>query len=559
MAIFRSIRNLQRFEHILNTLLKYELGHIIQKLKLKHHLPLHKRLQRKKFEEGNEDPKKVRLVFEELGGAFTKLAQLLSVRPDLIPMDYVKELEKLQDRVPPVPFEGMKAQIEKELKKPLDEIFSYFNKKPIASASIAQVYEAKLKNGERVAVKVQRPKIKELMEEDISIMYFLAEHLEKHIPKLRDYSPISVIKEFETWTRNELDFKMEARHAVRFYYNFKGSKTVRIPKVYSEFTTRDVLTLEYIDGTELHNLGEIKRKHYNVEKLIRNGTEAILTQIFVHGFFHADPHPGNILVSKGNVISFVDFGIVGYFDDELKKMATNLFYGIVEDDLDMVMNVFIKMGMSTKEASARFKMDLEDLIRPLKDGSLKKVKVSYVLEDVFELVHKHKVKLPIDFILFGKTVVTLEGLALRYCQNFRITKYSKPFLKKLERYGIENAKKEIIKTGIKYKDLVKTFPERTLNVFKKLEAGSIKVDIEDTDIKRLTLEMDKSSNRLTYGLIIASLIIASALISYIGRGPMLYGLSVFSIFGFGIAVMLGLFLVGSIMKKEKKKGASEKI
>jgi|ETNmetMinimDraft_2_1059921.scaffolds.fasta_scaffold06765_3 ubiquinone biosynthesis protein len=552
MSIFRSIRNFKRFEHILNTLLKYELGFIIHKLHLKHHLPLHKRLQTKQFEEKNDGPYKIRRVFEELGGAFTKLAQLLSVRPDLIPPDYIIELEKLQDKAKPVPFEDIKEEIEKQLKKPLKEIFPYFKKAPIASASISQVHEAKLKNGQRVAVKVQRPKIRETMEEDISIMFFLANLLEKHIPRLREYSPITIVKEFETWTRQELDFRIEAKHAKRFYYNFKDSRTVKIPKVIDEHTTSKILTLEYIDGTELHDIKKIKKKHCNIKKAIKNGFDAILTQVFVHGFFHADPHPGNILVSKNSTISFVDFGIVGYFDDELKNKAIGVFYGIIENEPDKIIDALTDMGLSTKEGRSRFRMDLEDLIRPLQDNSLSDVKVSYVLEDIFELAHKHKVKLPVDLILFGKTFITLEGLALRYYPDFKMVEQSKPFIKKIKKQSFNQLKEDIINTGWKYKKLIKIIPDKTSGFLNKLEAGSIKVDIEDKDIKNLTSELDKSSNRLTYGMIIASLIIGSALLSYIGKGPMISGLSIFSIAGFFVAILLSIILAISILRENKR-------
>tara|TARA_Y100000310_G_scaffold338917_1_gene429943 strand:- start:5808 stop:7349 length:1542 start_codon:yes stop_codon:yes gene_type:complete len=513
---------------------------------------LHKRLQTKQFEEKNDGPYKIRCVFEELGGAFTKLAQLLSVRPDLIPPDYIIELEKLQDKAKPVPFDEIKKEIERQFKKPLKDVFPYFKKSPIASASISQVHEAKLKNGQRVAVKVQRPKIREIMEEDISIMFFLANLLEKHIPRLKEYSPVTIVKEFETWTRQELDFRIEAKHAKRFYYNFKDSRTVKIPKVIDEYTTSKVLTLEYIDGTELHDIGKIKRKHYNIKKAIKNGFDTILTQVFVHGFFHADPHPGNILVSKNNTISFVDFGIVGYFDDALKSRAMNVFYGIIENKPDRIIEALTDMGLSTKESKQRFRMDLEDLIRPLQDSSLSKVKVSYVLEDIFELAHKHKVKLPIDLILFGKTLITLEGLALRYYPDFKMVEQSKPFIKKIKKQSIGQLKEDIINTGWKYKKLIKIFPDKTSGFLKRLEAGSIKVDIEDKDIKNLTSELDKSSNRLTYGMIIASLIIGSALLSYIGKGPMISGVSLVSIFGFIAAIMLSIILTISILRENKK-------
>src|SRR3989338_2169605 len=280
--LIKEVRDIKRFNEILLVLFEEGFDFLLSKIKLRHHIPITKRLGLKKKEELKPEVM-LRRTLERLGPTFIKFGQLLSVRPDLIPKEYSKELEKLQDKVPEFPFEDAKSIIEKEFGKSIEHLFLHFEKKPIASASISQVHKAILKNGDKVAVKIQRANVKHLMETDIEIMFYFAGLLENNVENIKRFKPVKIINEFKEWTEKELDFRLEARNAKRFGQNFKGSKTVHIPKIYDELTTERILTLEFMDGIELHNIKEIKKRKLDFDAIIKNGFDAVMTQVFVHG------------------------------------------------------------------------------------------------------------------------------------------------------------------------------------------------------------------------------------------------------------------------------------
>ena len=543
----KDLRDLARFNQIILILTKHGFGHILDKFKIKKP----KRIVLKKAH-----PQRLRKAFEELGPTFVKLGQILSLRPDLVPIEYVKELSSLQDRVPPFSYEKVEKIIQEELKKPINELFPYFSKEPIASASIAQVHKAKLKNGTIVAVKVQRPNVKEIMDTDIEVMFYVAKLLEKHSKNLREFQPTKIVEEFKNWTEKELDFRREAKNAKRFYRNFKNSATVKIPKVYDQYSTRRVLTTEFIDGIELHKINKLKgKKGYNVNQIIKNGFDSILTQVFVHGFFHADPHPGNILILKGNKIGLVDFGIVGFFNKRLKDKSIELFYGIVQEDIDSIIDTFMDMGLiNEKETNIdAFREDVLEVIEPLQKSSLDKVKISYVLENVLDLALKHHVKLPVDFVLFGKTILEIEGVGLEYAPRFKFVESSKPFIEKLikREFKINNMAKNLMKNVAKYGKLFRELPDQLSSALRRIQKGTLRVNIEDTDVKKLAVDIDKSSNRLTYGMLTAAFLITGALLVKIGK-PIWGGFPLVSILCFLVAIIFAITLFVSIEKEPKE-------
>src|SRR3989338_6907085 len=367
-----------------------EEGHyfILHSLKLKKFLPIGKRLIRKNGNDRHEV--KLRKALEKLGPTFIKLGQMLSVRPDLVPKAYIHELEKLQDSVKPFPFSDAKKIVESGTGKKISETFSSFEKKPIASASISQVHKAVLKDGSQVAVKVKRPQIETIIEKYLRIMRFVAEIIDTHMKQARKYKPKSIVDEFSDWTRREIDFNIEADNINRFYENFSQSKTTKIPKVYE--AGKDFIIMEYIDGIELH---KAKLEKDDMKEAISNGFYSILEQVFVYGLFHADPHPSNILVMKDNKIGFVDFGITGRFDDELRSKAIELFMGISECEPDKVVDTLLELGEANEGTDIRvFRDRVEEIIYPLKNGTLKNVKMSRMLEEVLDLALDFGVKMP---------------------------------------------------------------------------------------------------------------------------------------------------------------------
>src|SRR3989338_3707397 len=552
--LIKEVRDIKRFNQILAVLFEEGFDFLLIRAKLKHNIPLTKRLMIKlKKSEERKPEVMLRKTIERLGPTFIKFGQILSIRPDLIPKEYCKELEKLLDKVPEFSFNEAKDALEKEFGKKLDSIFLHFEKKPIASASISQVHKAILRTGEKVAVKIQRPNIKRLIETDIEIMMYFAKLLESHVDNLKKFKPAKIVSEFKDWTERELDFRLEARNAKRFYQNFKGSKTVRIPKVYDELTSGKVLTLDFIDGVELHNLDEIKKRKLDFNEIIKNGFDAIMTQVFVHGIFHADPHPGNIIVLKDNSIAFIDFGIVGYFDEKLKGKCIDLIYGAIEQDAELVVNTLTSMGMESDSLEyEQLKSDVGLIIQSLQYSSIKEIKISKVLEEILDIALKHGLRVPPSFVLFGKTIVTIEGVALEYDPNFKLVETAKPFVERLvlKRKNPIYAWKSFVHNINRYKQFAEDFPEKAEMVLDKLQRGSIKVDIEDTDIRKLSLELDRSSNRISYGMLISALLITSAILINVEKGPAILGIPILAFFSFFFASLFALILFWSIVREK---------
>jgi ubiquinone biosynthesis protein len=551
MSVIQKIGDIGRFDHIIGILFKNEFGFFLEKLRFKDRLPLQHRLQKEKFIERNTQPIMLRKVFEELGGAFIKMAQFLSVRPDLIPADYVKEFEKLQDKVKPIPFNEVKKIVETELKKPLSGIFKEFDENPIASASIAQVHKAKLLNGKEVAVKVQRPNIDIIMKRDTDIMLMFADHMEKHNHQIKGINPVLIIEEFKKWTEKESDFEQEASNAEVFKTNFEKDKNIVIPEVFREYSTKKVLTMEFIHGIPLSNVEKIKEKGYDIEKLVTLGFNCVLKQVFIDGFFHADPHPGNIFVIDNNRIALVDFGIVGVFDDIMKDQVASIFCGIIKNDVDLVVNTLISMGMDGKNLSI-LKVELENKIKLLQGTELKDIIISEVLEDVIGTIQRHGFRIPLEFVLFGKAMMTLEGLALKYDQGFRLTIQSRSFVEKIikKRKSPKEIFKNIINTTAKIKDFTVSIPEKTNTLLKRMKDTDISLRYIDRDMRSLVIEMDKSSNRVTFGLIITALIIASTIMLSYDQLKIM-NISAFSFIGFVLSGLLIVIVVISMLREKR--------
>lgn len=550
--IIKEVRDLNRFREILTVLFEEGFDFFIAKIKLKHKIPVTKRIKaRIEKKKTFSIEKRLRLTLERLGPTFIKFGQVLSIRPDLIPKNYIKELEKLQSNVPSFPYSIVKEQIKNELGKDIEEIFQTFEKKPIASASISQVHKATLKDNKKVAVKIQRPKVRETLQTDIEIMFYVAKLLEKHIPKIRKFNPVQIVNEFAKWTEKELDFKREAINAKRFARNFSSDKTVKIPEIYDNLTTNKILVMEYIDGIELHNIKQIKSKKIDFKPLIEHGFNAILTQVFIHGFFHADPHPGNLIITYDKKIAFVDFGIVGHFDENLKAKSIDLFYGVIENDTEKVVDTLIELSDTEIENKEELKYEIGDILEPLQNEDISNIKVSLILEEIMNIALNYGLKMPMSFVLFGKTVITLEGIALEYDPKFKIIESSKPFIEKLvrQRYNPVYVFNNFMKSMFRFRKFAEEFPDQTTKALKRIEKGTIKVDIEDTDIKKLSLEIDRSGNRVAYSMIIAALLIFTALTINFGK-PFIFNVPLIPLLSFLFAFILAIILLVSILREK---------
>ncbi len=544
MSFKDSIRELNRFRQIIDILFKEGFGFLIYKIGFRNHLPLGLRINKKEYESPKDSvPIRLRRMMEELNGTFIKLGQLLSLRPDLIPKEYAKEFSKLQDHVPPFSYDEVVSTIESELKSKLKDVFLKFEKIPIASASIGQVHKAWLKNGKKVAVKVMRPKVEETFEIDVKILYHIAELLEKHYPELREYELSRIVKEFERYTINELDYIKEAKNLEAFYNNFKSDRHIIIPKVYHNFTTKRVLVMEFIDGYRIDKVENSAAKR----NAVRLAMDSVLKQIFELRYFHADPHPGNIFIMNGGKIAFLDLGIVGRISEEEMYHAENLFLSLSYGDRNLLADSLINLGFVDKNINKeQFKRDLSEHLREYYDIKLYQFRISEFLYDLLAITRKYKIKLIPDFVLLIKAAATLEGFVREMDPEFNFVeewkKYARNIVKK--RKSIKYQKKELMKTAYEFKNLIKELPKDIKRFLSSHDR--MNVNIEEKMMNKLAFKLDSAMNRIAVGIVIAALIIAATL--NIGKSESILSTSTLFLF---IALLLFIYLINSISKEKE--------
>jgi len=555
MGLSQTYKDFRRLQQIANVLFKQELGYFVEKLDLKSQLPFSKRLMITKFSKPKESvPNRLRVVMEELGGSFVKLGQLLSLRPDLVPQEYLDEFTKLQDSVKPFPFEVAKIIIESELKNPLNKIFSYFNKEPIAAASVGQVYEAILKNGNKVAVKVQRPGIRQVFATDIDLMYHLARLLEKHMPESKSFNPVGIVEEFDKYTRKELDYISEGRNIEAYKEAVVYEKNVVIPKVYWDFTTSKVLTMEFMEGVKISSLKDFRRLGVKGSHLSNTLVRLFAKGVLYFHFFHADPHPGNILLMKGKKIALLDFGIMGRLSPELTEKIGMLYFALIKADVNMITDGLINIGMISNQINRdEFKADISDAWGKYYDTSLSQVNMSGFFWDSIRIGKKYEMKYPAEYVLLMKAMITTEGVIQKIDPHFNFVKAGKPIFQSYikERTSTKYLLKGAKETLINFKDLFVRFPVDAQKILTKLESDDDKefnVKI-DADIKKFTLEMERSSNRMTLGFIMASFVVASTLIILAKIPPFVWGLPLYSLISLLIAGILLIIFTISAFKK----------
>jgi len=531
-----SFQELRRLREILTTFHRNGCGGFIQEAKLLRYVAFHRRIKRY-----NVSPKNIRIALEELGPAFVKFGQMASLRPDVFPKDYIEEFSKMQDSVEPFAFKDVKAIVRSEMGHPISHLFRSFEIKPIASASVSQVHRAVLKNGTVVAVKIQRPGINEEIKQDGALLAHIAELIDRHVKGLRAYRLPEVVKEFRDWSVNELDFLKEMQNADLFREN--ASKHIVIPRMYPALCTSKVLVMEFLDGMEFHDINRVKRKYKDMKTVVENAYKEVLQQVFNFGFFHADPHPGNILVISKTKLGFVDFGIVGHFDKRLRKQSLRLFMGIIENDIDAVIFVLKEFGGKNLN-SEEFRHKLSQVISELQHTSIKDVHVSRVLQHLFAISADYHVKFPQDFILFAKTVITLEGVALQYDSSFKIVPMTKPFLQTLMRQEMRRSfsLREMKDRALKYSSFIDEVPTIAREAAEHLRSGSFDVHVDSNEIRRITTVVEHSSLIIGGGIIAASLFLGSIFLYERNINSNL------SVIGIGVAVVLMVWVLHHIYK-----------
>ncbi|MDY7034507.1 MAG: 2-polyprenylphenol 6-hydroxylase [Thermodesulfobacteriota bacterium] len=551
-------RNMKRYRQIIGILVKYGLGDLIDQLNLSSYIEMGRRFapSQEKAHEATRLTRAKRLVLalEELGPTFIKIGQFLSTRPDLIPTEFIEELRKLQDEVPAFNFYQVKAQIESELDRPIEDLFSGFDEKPAAAASIGQVHTARLESGEKVVVKIQRPELEKIVHTDVDILIGLATLAERHIAESELYSPVGVMQEFARTMEKELDFTREGHSMERFTINFTDDKFFYVPRVYWDLTSKRILTMECIDGVKVSEHESLKQKGLDRKIIAQRGADAFLKQVLVYGLFHGDPHPGNIFVLQDNTICLLDYGIVGYVDDRIRTRMIRLIIYIIRKDVDGIVKVLLNIGIiDAKMDLIGFRADLLEFIERYYRIPLKRLDIGTIINEMFGVIHRYRIKVPSDLTLLAKALVLVESVGRDLDPDFDMIEHTRPFVKKLIRQRLTPSYliKSSVKTLNEYRDLLTVLPRDTTEILEKIKKDQLTVGFEHKGIKDFILMLDKSTNRLSFSMIIMALIIGSSLIMQLDKGPLFLGFPVFGFLGYSIAAVLGLWLLITILRSRR--------
>ncbi len=504
-----------------------------------------------------EPQERFRRSLEELGPTFVKLGQVLSTRSDLLSPNWISELERLHSDVAPVSFDELLPQVEKALGRSPFDVFADVESEPHAAASIAQVHRAKLPSGIPVVLKIRRPGISAKIAADLRILDHLANLIEHEMPEARRYAPVQVVAQFRRSLERELDLAIEARHVDRFARNFADDPHILIPKVYWDFTSSLMNVQEYVAGIRGTDLPAIAAADLDRKVLAARGSDAVLKMILVDGFFHADPHPGNVLYLPGNRIALIDFGMVGRLSALRRRQIVDLLAGIVRQDDEAMLEVLLDWTGEHGVDEVQLAADVGELAFDFADTELKDLRIGALLQRVAALLREHAILLPPDLTLMFKALISLEGLGRQYDPEFRLVDRVRPFLDRAlsERYQPAVALRRGQATLANAFGLVTTVPRDLARLIKDARRGRMRVDL---DLKRLDSfgdRLDNTIDRVTIGIMTASLVIGSSIVMTVGSGPTLFGvpvLTLLGLLGYLIAFVNSLWIILSIWRSGRR-------
>jgi ubiquinone biosynthesis protein len=552
------ISNIKRLRQIINVLAKHGLGHMVKISGLDTYISVGKRLllikedSEKKIKYTN--PQRMVMAFEELGPAFIKLGQILSTRMDQLPREYVVEFEKLQDNVDPVAFEKLDMIFEAEFAKPARDIFDYIDKTPIASASIGQVHAARLKTGEEVVAKIRKPGIEHVINADLKILYFLASHLKKIAPKdNKMFDPVGIVKEFEAVIKNELDFSLEGRNIERFQHNFKDSSQAYFPQVHWEYSSPRVLVMEKLEGISIGDVKRLKNNGHNLKKIARNLFQICLQQIFIDAFFHADFHPGNIIIMEGDVIGIVDCGMVGVMEEYFVDAFIDCFVGLLLKDYDSVVKGYMAVGTISEDIDTEvFKKDIRSFADHYMNISLNTIGVSALLDDGIGVAVRHNMKIPPAMLFTTKSLISIEGTIRKIDPSFDFMGHSTGFAQTLiakQKFDPKKFTSDMINILSDMSNLARTLPPQTSRILSMIEKHKLGMNVTLSGSKEFSRKLDSYATRISLALISAGLGVASSLVIQAKIAPLIFGVSMLGLFGYAMAVILGLWVMFLIYRK----------
>ncbi|MBC7326774.1 AarF/ABC1/UbiB kinase family protein [bacterium] len=543
----RRIRNLWRIAKIGEVAVKHGFGYLAERIGGRRY----RREEIKEDERYTSEGARLRAFLEELGSTFIKLGQLASTRVDIFPPGIIDELKKLQDSVPPAPFEQIKLVVERELSKPIDEIFLEFHEEPIASASIAQVHEAKLKNNEEVVVKVQRPGVEKRVLYDLELLLDITSLAENRLPAARRLGVHEIAEELARAMRDELNFLIEAENADRLRRALSNETNVYIPKIYWDLSTPYVLTMEKIKGTKINDYIKGLEDRNQRKKLAQQLAELFFKQIVIYGVFHADPHPGNIFILPDGRFALTDFGLVGTLNKTLKSQLLRLSQGLVNQDVDTIVEILYIIGIVPDDVeSSMLSAEIEGLFSRYSYIPPSKIKISDLYYAVSEITRKYRIRMPQSFALLGRCMAELEGLCLELDPEFDPRKVLEPLTRRFfaDQVKPTNLLKGTVRLLQENTSLLLELPKQLSQVLNKAERGALKLRFEYDRIDRPLLRLNIIANRLSFSIIVAAILVASSLVMQTNIGPYLWGFPAFGIVGYILAGIMGFWLLLSIIR-----------
>ncbi|NEN86405.1 ABC1 kinase family protein [Paenibacillus elgii] len=555
MSLGRKIRHLQRYRDIAKAFARNGLGFLVKELGLPDLLAgtrigLNERREARSRSIGE----RIRTFLEELGPTFVKIGQIASTRPDLLPAHIIDELVKLQDRVPPFPFEQVREVLESEFGEPFEKLFAEFLETPIAAASIGQVHLARLHTGEPVAVKIQRPNIRSIIETDLEILDDLARLAEHRLDWAAKYQVRDMVYELSQSLRAELDYTNEGRSAQRMAKPFERDSDVHIPAIYWDYSSRNVLTMEYLEGVKPTETERLQELGYDPKKLSETIARIVFQQIFVEGFFHADPHPGNIIVLPGGVIGLIDFGMVGRLTPMMKYHFGSLVIALRRNSTDGVIKAIEGIGIIPDDVDMdSLRADVDELREKYYDVPLSRVKLGESVNDLLAVAYEHRVRIPADLTLLGKALLTLEGVVTSLDPTFSVISIAEPFGRKLfaERFSPRNMADSVWHQVSEAASLLTETPMKLRELLAMVKKGRLRFEISIAELDTLMRKMDRISNQLSFSIVLLafSIIMVGLIIgSSLGRqSTFLWNFPVIEI-GFCVAALMFLWLLLSIFR-----------
>ena len=532
------MRDLPRLHAISSVLIRHGLGDIVRRIGIVNVLEQAGQILnfRAAAESVRLEPaQRMRLALEELGPTFVKLGQVMATRIDLFPPDWIAELEKLQSAVAPVPFEQMLPEVERALRRSPFDVFRDLETRPFASASIAQVHRARLQDGTPVVLKIRRPGIRAKIEADLRILEQIAALVESDMPEARRYQPIAIVGHFARSLERELDLALEARNIERFAKNFAGDPFIVIPKVYEEYTSEVMNVQEHIAGIPGTDLAAVEASGLDRKLLAARGAEAVLRMILIDGFFHADPHPGNVYYLPENRLAIIDFGMVGRLSPPRRNEVIDLLSGLARLDEEPMIDVLLDWAGDAYVDEIKLAADLNDLAFDYEGVPLKDIRIAVLLRQFAALVREHSIVIPSDLALMFKAIITMEGLGRQYDPDFHVVDHLMPHLRRarMERYQPA----ELLKRGrsalADFVNVAGSVPRDLARLLRDARRGKIRIDLDLKRLDQFVKQLDRTIDRATMGIMTASLVIGSSIVMTVQGGPSVLDLRLYTMLGLG--------------------------